>query len=171
VEEESDIVITDDLGNESECSITILASGILPRRQMTTHLSKNLSTQSGLQSAVTINQATEFSNYRSKKILIEPVISMGDSSSPIGRQVPPTPPISQPDDFPLSSMAYRTRLYRSWMIRRPCCNSQEKLSTTNQQKIQHYLYELERLTHRVNHLYKKIDRIIGCHSFIHKSEV
>lgn len=146
MEEESDIVNINDLENESDCSITILASGIFPRCQMNSHLSKNFSTQSELQSTFTINQATGFSDHRSRKISTESVISTGDSPGPIGRQVPSTPPISQPDDSLSSSMAYRlpctqryrTRLYRPRKIQRPCCNSQEKLNTTNQRQIQHY---------------------------------
>ncbi|CAF1557368.1 unnamed protein product [Rotaria sp. Silwood1] len=174
-EEEIEILSTDDLQNDLKCSITILASGIFPRCDLVSESSKNLFTQS----VCTSDQDSDFSNYNVAQETTILTTSNGfqcDSFGFTDRQVPPTPPTNQSDNSllaPTSLMLprkqrYQTRLYRPRIVRRLACDRQK---TPKQRTIQYYLNKFECLTHRVNRLYKRIDRILECYLSTPESEL
>ncbi|CAF4003147.1 unnamed protein product, partial [Rotaria sp. Silwood1] len=173
-EEEIEILSTDDLQNELKCSITILASGIFPRRELTSESPKNLFTQPELQSVCTSDQDSDFSNYNvahETTLLATSDVSQCDSFGFTDRQVPPTPPTNQSDNPLLAPISlklprkqrYQTRLYRPRIVRRLASDRQKTPTIPKQRTIQHYLNKFECLTHRVNRLYKRIDRILECY--------
>ncbi|CAF1474167.1 unnamed protein product [Rotaria sordida] len=133
---ESDVIITEDVQNESKCLITILASGIFPRCELTSELSKNSFIQPELQSVCTSDQDSEFSSYHIAQQTITmtvPNALKNDSFGSTDRQVPPTPPTDQSDDPLLSPISlnlprkqrYQRRLYRPRIVRRLACGLQK----------------------------------------------
>ncbi|CAF3127536.1 unnamed protein product, partial [Rotaria socialis] len=112
-EYESDIYYTDDALNESNCSISILATGTFPRCQSTSSISYDSFTQSNVLRVSTPNQANNFLDDYIIQQTTEPtqkdMIKNGSSGS-IDRQVPPTPSTGQSDyasSSPISSNSTR----------------------------------------------------------------
>ncbi|CAF1104299.1 unnamed protein product [Rotaria sordida] len=133
---ESDILSTEDIQNESKCLITILSSGIFPRCELISELSKNSFTQPELQSVCTSDQDSEFSSYhiaQQTTTMTIPNALKNDSFGSTDRQVPPTPPTDQSDDPLLSPISlnlprkqrYQRRLYRPRIVRRLACGLQK----------------------------------------------
>ncbi|CAF3472989.1 unnamed protein product [Rotaria socialis] len=166
-EYESDIYYTDDALNESNCSISILATGTFPRCQSTSSISYDSFTQSNVLRVSTPSQVNDFLDDYIIQQTTEPkqkdMIKNGSSGS-IDRQVPPTPSTGQSDyasSSPISSISTRrqrcrTRQHPPQIIQRSAYDLPKRTEISNRCIMQRYLHRFKCLTNRVNLLYKKL---------------